>query len=415
MAKILVTDKEGRTQAPFLRGILTHSLQEAGLPFRDAYQIASALRSDLRDAGTVSRRELRAMVLRRLRSQRSMDAARRYRELGRGIGAIMVAEEDGQLSQFSRERHQRRLEACAIEPQAASDVTQRLYDHLIKESTGPIPVDRLGGLTHACLKHDLGDWAAHRYLVWTQFVRSGRPLILLIGGTAGCGKSTTATMLANRLDVVRTQSTDMLREIMRVLTPKRLLPVLHSSSFNAWQALPGSRTADEPSDTLLAAGYHAQADLLSVACEAVIDRGLTERVSLVLEGVHVNSTLAAKFTSDTDALVLPVMLAVLDPDQLRRRIRGRGSDVPQRRAARYLEHFQAIWRLQSLLLEEAERDGVAIINNDNRRNVFREIMRIISNDLSEDFDAAVSDVFPGRRRRRPRAPREVIRKETEPS
>jgi 2-phosphoglycerate kinase len=396
MAKILVTDQERRSQAPFLRGILTHSLQEAGLAFGEAYEIASALRGDLRDAGSISRRELRAMVLRRLRQLKRLDAARRYRELGHSLGAVMIMDHDGQLSQFSRDRHQRRLEACAIDAQQASEVTQRLFEHLRKEALAPVPADRLGRLTHAYLEHELGDWAANRYLVWTQFVRSGRPLILLIGGTAGCGKSTTATMLANRLDVVRTQSTDMLREIMRVMIPKRLLPVLHTSSFNAWKALPGNQSVDTPSDAQLSAGFHAQADLLSVACEAVIDRGITERVSLVLEGVHVNSTLARKISTDSDALVMPVMLAVLDPDQLRRRIRGRGGDVPQRRASRYLEHFDAIWRLQSLLLEEAERDGVPIIRNDDRHAVFKEIMRLISNELSRNFDAKVADLFPGR-------------------
>lgn len=396
MAKILVSDQEGRSKAPFLRGILTYSLQEAGLPFQDAYRVASTLRVALRDTESVTRRELRAMVLRKLRVLRLNDVARRYRELGHGMGAVMLMEDDGQTSKFSRERHQRRLEACAIEPHEASEITQHLYDHLIKEVTSPVPVDRLGGLTHACLKHELGEWAARRYLIWTEFIRSGRPLIILIGGTAGCGKSTTATMLANRLDVVRTQSTDMLREIMRVMTPKRLLPALHLSSFNAWKALPGTQSITTPSDALLATGYHAQAELLSVACEAVIDRGLTERVSLVLEGVHVNSTLAGKISRDTDAVVLPFVLAVLDPDQLRRRIRGRGSNVPQRRAGRYLENFDEIWRLQSLLLEEAERDGVAIINNEDNQNVFREVMRIVSNALANDFDGKVADVFPGR-------------------
>jgi len=406
MAKILVTDQEGRSKAPFLRGILTYSLQEAGLPFQDAYRVASTLRVDLRDTASVTRRELRAMVLRRLRALGLNDIARRYRELSRGVGAITVVEDDGQISNFSRERHQRRLEACAIETHEASEITQHLYDHLIKEVTGPVPVDRLGGLTHACLKHELGEWAARRYLVWTEFIRSGRPLIILIGGTAGCGKSTTATMLANRLDVVRTQSTDMLREIMRVMTPKRLLPALHLSSFNAWKALPGTQSVTTPSDALLATGYHAQAELLSVACEAVIERGLTERVSLVLEGVHVNSALASKISRDTDAVVLPFMLAVLEPNQLRRRIRGRGSNVPQRRAGRYLENFDEIWRLQSLLLEEAERDGVAIISNEDSQNVFREVMRIVSNTLAKDFDGKVADVFPGRGNKRRRAARE---------
>ena len=54
----------------------------------------------------------------------------------------------------------------------------------------------------------------------------------------------------------------MLREVMRTMIPQRLLPVLHASSFNAWQELPvyGDHDVDPEvaldrlSDELLTAG-----------------------------------------------------------------------------------------------------------------------------------------------------------------
>ena len=58
-------------------------------------------------------------------------------------------------------------------------------------------------------------------------------------------------MLASRLDIVRTRSTDMLPEIMRVMVPERLLPVLHRSSFNAWKAPPGHADMDSCTDAAL--------------------------------------------------------------------------------------------------------------------------------------------------------------------
>ena len=45
----------------------------------------------------------------------------------------------------------------------------------------------------------------------------------------GTGKSTLATELAHRLGIVRTQSTDMLREVMRTMIPAHLMPALHVS------------------------------------------------------------------------------------------------------------------------------------------------------------------------------------------
>lgn len=78
-----------------------------------------------------------------------------------------------------------------------------------------------------------------------------------------------------------------------------------------------------------------------------------------------------------DALVVPIMLAVLHREELRKRIRGRGWDVPERRAKRYLEHFDDIWRLQAFLLTEADRQHVAIIENNDQEHVFQAVMRII--------------------------------------
>lgn len=398
MAKFVVIDSEHHTEVPFLRGILIRSLQDAGLEFDEAHQIASEIRNELSESGFVSSRKLRAAVLKRLRNSSHDSVVQRY-QAGRADALQVVVEyENGQRSPFSRGYHQRRLEACAINSDEANALTQTLYKHLLDQGKESIRAHLLDGLTHACLEHDIGPAVAHRYLVWTDFVRSGRPLVLLIGGTAGCGKSTTATNIANRLEIVRTQSTDMLREVMRMMTPERLLPGLHTSSFEAWKTLPGVNPGRGCSDSQLADGFHAQAELLSVACEAVVQRAMRERVSLILEGVHICPSMLEKISGAVadDALVVPVMLAVLDRGELKKRIRGRGGVAPQRRAERYLESFDAIWRLQSVLLDEADRARVPIFENNDKDKVFREVMRHIIGNLSQGFSRTPAQVFKRR-------------------
>ena len=44
---------------------------------------------------------------------------------------------------------------------------------------------------------------------------SGLPVIVLIGGTTGTGKSTVASEVAYRLGITRVTSTDFIRETMR--------------------------------------------------------------------------------------------------------------------------------------------------------------------------------------------------------
>ena len=395
MSKILVEDREENTRVPFLRGILIRSLQNSGLSFDAAYALATEIRDNLDETPLVTREELHQKVLTLLKSRTGEDITARY-EKQKNPFTLEVEQRDGQVAPFSRLEYQHNLENIGLRSEEAMDIVATVYKHLVDRRIEKLTSRRLGELTYKYLQqsNELGPAVAHRWLVWRDFINSGKPLIFLIGGTAGCGKSTIATMLANRLDIVRTQSTDMLREVMRTMMPEQLMPVLHTSSFTAWTALPGKPGAiNEVSETLLVNGYRSQADLLAVAIEAVIQRALRERVSLILEGVHIHPAILEKLAKSNDAIVIPIMLGVLKRKQLQRRITGRGTDVPQRRADRYLKHFDEIWRLQSYLLSEADRADIPIVVNSDKDKVFREIMRITIETLAEDFNNTPQSVF----------------------
>ena len=395
MAKIFVEDQEEDTSVPFLRGILIRSLQDAGVPFNEAYELATEIRNGLDDVPLITTEELRQKVIDLLQARYGKDVINRYGKEKKPFG-IQVEQRDGQVTPFSRIEYQHCLENIGLTSEEAMEVVTTVHTHLVDRRIENMTSRHLGELTYRYLRQssELGSAVAHRWLVWRDFIKSGKPLIFLIGGTAGCGKSTTATMLASRLDIVRTQSTDMLREVMRIMMPKQLIPVLHTSSFTAWTALPGQpKSLQEVSDTLLVNGYRSQADLLAVAIEAVIQRALREQVSLILEGVHIHPAFMEKLEKDHDAIVIPVMLGILKRKQLQRRIHGRGTDAPQRRGDRYLKHFDEIWRLQSYLLSEADNANIPIVANSNRDKVFREIMRITIETLAKDFNNTPQTVF----------------------
>ena len=395
MSKILVEDREDNTRVPFLRGILIRSLQDSGLPFDAAQDLATKIRDDLDDKSLITTDDLRQMVLDKLKANSEQSIVTRYEKQKQPF-AIQVEQRDGSVTPFSRLEYQHGLETIGLNSDDAMELVATIHKHLVDKRIEMLPSKHLSELTYRYLRKSekLGPAVAHRWLVWRDFVNSGKPLIFLIGGTAGCGKSTIATMLASRLDIVRTQSTDMLREVMRTMMPEQLMPVLHTSSFTAWTALPGKPEAiQEVPETLLVNGYLSQADLLAVAIEAVIQRALRERVSLILEGVHIHPALVERLIENDDAIVMPVMLGVLKRKQLQRRIRGRGSDAPQRRASRYLEHFDEIWRLQSYLLSEADRANIPIIVNSHRDKVFSEVMRLTIETLAKDFKNTPQTVF----------------------
>lgn len=394
MAKTLVEDLE-ETRIPFLRGILIRSLQDAGLDFKEASNIASEIRNELAETDLISTVDLNHKVLERLKSLGKESVAYRYENRNAPL-MVQVEQQCGRLNPFSRLKFRHSLETIGLKSRESDEVVQMLQDHLTNKSIKTIKSRKLAMLIYRYLRQSskLGPAVAHRWMVWHDFINSGRELIFLIGGTAGCGKSSIANTLASRLEIVRTQSTDMLREVMRTMIPEQLMPVLHQSSFTAWKGLPGSgQDATEVSDEMLVQGYRSQADLLSLAIEAVVERATRERVSLVLEGVHIHPAFMEKLQTETDAVVIPVMLGLLKRKHLQQRIKDRSTNVPDRGAAHYMQFFDEIWRLQSYLLSEADGANIHIAINENLDKVFSEIMRYTISILTENFNSTPEEVF----------------------
>jgi 2-phosphoglycerate kinase len=396
LAKLLIEDKEEATSVPFLRGILTRSLQQAGLSFQQAYAVADDVREELGDERTLSKLELHRIVYKNLKNQFGSKTADRYLRPSGVTPPVQVADLEGRLAPFSGELHRRDLELIGLSLAESLKVAGKLRRHLFREKLTQVSSQYIARVTYQLLQEmpSLGPAVAQRWLVWREFLRSGRPLILVIGGTTGCGKSTIATALADQLGIVRMQSTDLLREVMRTLLSSDQYPELYTSSYDAWRHL---LRDDENAPLLTVAqgveeGYRAQAKLVSVASRAVIERALRERESLIIEGVHAYPELASGIT-DGDPVIVHVMLAVLKRRKLKQRISGRATKAVKRRAERYLAHFDEIWQLQSYLLSEADRTNTPIIINDDRDATVREIMRTLLDILSTRIQPDAQSVF----------------------
>ncbi len=207
------------------------------------------------------------------------------------------------------------------------------------------------------------------------------------------GKSTIATEIAHLLEIVRIQSTDMLREVMRMMIPERLLPMLHTSSFNAWKKLPIRDKQDRDWDQLVAEGYRSQAELLAVPCQAVLQRALEEGVPIIMEGVHVHPDLLKLSEDNSDVITVYVMLAVLKSKKIKSRLKGRGADVPKRKPERYLDNLDSIWSLQSFLLSEADRCNVPIITSGDRETAILQVTQQVNIELAKHFSGSARQVF----------------------
>lgn len=393
MAKIVVKNSEGMT-TPFLRGILTSSLLDAGVDFNLAYDMASKIKELINEKGEVTTSGLRHIIIDQLENNVEKEVIERFLSATNIASTIMVTSAESNPQPFSRGQHRLCIESCGLSSNNSFSITTRIYNDLLNRGASEISANELGRMTYQLLKAELGEKIAERYLVWSDFLHSGRPLLLLIGGAAGVGKSTIATEVGHRFGIVRTQSTDMLREVMRMMTPQRLSPVLHASSYNAWKVQPDVGPDEQMTEQLLLSGYLRQAELLSVACEAILNRAIQEKVSLIMEGVHIHPILTEKIPRDDSVIIAPIMLSVLKAGKLKEHIKGRGKDVPERRSQRYLEHFTEIWELQSFLMAEADRHQIPIVSNIDKGKAIQEVMKTINNILLPRFSHDLDKVFP---------------------
>jgi 2-phosphoglycerate kinase len=363
MAKITVIKQPEGDRSPFLRGILVQSLVDAGLAFDEAYALARITRNELQDRQEITSTELKGRVAVLLEEHHGSGKRRAY-ETGPANEPAIVIHTPARSAPFSVGIMAHSLETCAIPPEMAMRGARMVHATLRKTGHREIDHKALRRIIFRCLSDHCSRDVAERYLSWRRFENSGISLIILIGGTTGSGKSTVSAELAYRLDIARHQSTDMMREIIRSYLSPQMLPTLGYSSFEAWRGLPGSAGGAKPAiENPVVAGFLSQFAAMKLALHATIERAIQERHHLILEGVHVVPTEMSLDAMEEKAVIIPIMLATMKKALLRRQLRRRGGENDRREAEHKMKYLDDIWELQSWLLDEADRDGIPIVEN----------------------------------------------------
>jgi 2-phosphoglycerate kinase len=194
-----------------------------------------------------------------------------------------------------------------------------------------------------------------------------KPLVVLIGGATGTGKSTVATEVAYTLGITRLTSTDSIRQTLRAFFSYEFMPTVHHSSFSAGEAVP---EADDP----LVAGFLEQSRNVLVGVQASIDRALQEGWSIIFEGVHVVPGLLP--IDPERAVVCPFVLSIEDETEHAQHFfsRNEGSERP---LTSYLDHFGEIRRLQTFIVGRAEREDVPVVENISAKQTSAEVIDLV--------------------------------------
>ena len=158
--KTIVLNRLEGTEVPFIRGILTRSLLDAGMPFDEAFDFATRVRKQISKRANITHEELRKLVAERLEGYGDTAVRRAYSDTTVAPGKILVISRSGGSSAFSRGRLENYLEATGLEARHAEKVTARVYDQLLVRGAESITTDKLGLLTYLCVCEEIGKKAA---------------------------------------------------------------------------------------------------------------------------------------------------------------------------------------------------------------------------------------------------------------
>jgi 2-phosphoglycerate kinase len=378
----LMIEQPGGGRRPFMRGIMVHSLMARGVSFEDAYRVADAIRDRIRDEGVVRRGDLASMISEVLGEEFDHQPPI-------PIPITMRVASRGRSSPFSKGTLAQSLLAASVEPDDAFDVAREIELKLLRQGQKEITRRNLRRLAYETLLHRLGSKTAERYLVWRQYQEPERPVIILLGGTTGVGKTSLALEVARRLGISRVLSTDSIRQVMRIMLSPDLMPAIHASSFDAHHHIPIRSTDTHP----VVEGFMTQVSVVSVGVRAILDRAVEENTSLVLDGVTLVPGLIDLASYADRAHVFFLVVARLDEDALRSHFAARAEREQKREAGRYLEHMQEILRIQEHLLELADRFDVPIVDNVTLEGSVLLVMRHVVESLRKSSKADIESLL----------------------
>ena len=249
-------------------------------------------------------------------------------------------------------------------------IVKDTYNDLIEEDIETIESKDLKNMVCEKLKARGYDREERFYRMTRQIRHLDKPILILIGGGPGVGKSTISAELGPILGINRVIGSDTIRQIMRSMISHDLIPTLHESTYTADKAI----TSPYVTDPLLHA-FDQQVSLVNKGIKAVMERGIKEGLNIIINGVHIVPGYL-DIVNDQEGYIFQYILEVPEVEKHKQRFYAR-ADGSLRDPERYIERIDKIRRIQEYTLNRAEKENVEIIRNTDIDSTINEILNDI--------------------------------------
>lgn len=390
--KVFVTSRHGRF--PFQTGLVTAALLRRGLTMADAIATARAVRDriEARRDKEVTTEQVGVVIHDVVLEKLGPEAAKAVKAAD--VKPPLVQTTHGTFP-FSEHNVLRDLDTAGVPLEEAMRLVTRLEDRVKELDASAVSETLVHREMEQLLVYEATEDVVRRFRLTNWVANSRAPVIILIGGATGTGKSTLAMELAYRLGVVWIVSTDMVRETMRAILSPTLVPGLHDHSFRGMVV--GGQVLSDPRERVLV-GFRQQTSQVAVGVRAVIQRAIYENANIIIEGTHIVPPFEQYMPPGATAHMAGFVLTVPDEAQHRRRFPERSNRQPARSAGVYLDAFQSVRWIHEDTLRQAEEAETVVLSNSDLNKTLRAAVDILSRGLPVDEP-------PGTASMPPRAPR----------
>ena len=380
----MATIVDGKKRIPFRRGMLMHYLIQRGFTHEEADDLANAAREALSERKDIPKKEIVRLLEQLIRKE--YNSERRVGDLvfWERMPTSITVEHPNSTRPFSKELLSHSIQASGLVPDQAHQVAQTIESQLIGQHRSRITHQELADIAADELAEQYDKAYAERYRVWRAWGDLDRPLIILIGGTTGVGKTSLAISLANVLGIPRVVATDDIRQIMRLMLAPELMPSIHTSSFSAWSRV---LAIEAQSMDPIIAGFREQAKVVSVGVRAILNRCIEENVSAIIDGVHLLPDFIDLEAYTDSVLLVPLCLVLKDSRAYKKRFAQRAAAAPSRPFQRYLSHLKEILKIQEHILASSIQWNIPVIDTDAVENVTSTAVGVVVEHLQKRMKA----------------------------
>jgi 2-phosphoglycerate kinase len=190
------------------------------------------------------------------------------------------------------------------------------------------------------------------------------PLVILLGGTSGTGKSTVSSLLASRLGISTVLSTDTIRHILRNFLSKSTHGVLFASTYEAWKQVKFNEEGISQKKKVVK-GYLEQCAIVCEKLEKVIDSILQRQESVIIEGVHLTVDFIKKILKK-HKYTFPFLIYIDKAEKHKERFAVRSRQMTlDAKYNKYVENFEHIRCIQNYLTKTSDRSLLPKVDNTN--------------------------------------------------